>query len=67
MTYAIHPFHLHQPETVEAALALQAAHPGAPYLAGGTDLVANLRKRRHEPEHVIDEDLAVVVGLGEAV
>jgi 4-hydroxybenzoyl-CoA reductase subunit beta len=53
MTYPAHPFTLHQPATVEEALALQQAHPGAPYLAGGTDLVVNLRKRLAEPEHVI--------------
>lgn len=53
MTYAIHPFRLHHPRTVDEALALAQAHPGAPYLAGGTDLVVNLRKRLLEPDHVI--------------
>lgn len=61
MTYAMHPFQLHQPGTVEEALALAAAHPGAPFLAGGTDLVVNLRKRLAEPEHVIS--LRQVAGL----
>ena len=61
MTYAIHPFQLHQPGTVEEALALSVAHPGAPYLAGGTDLMVNLRKRLAEPEHVIS--LRGVAGL----
>ncbi len=53
MTYPIHPFTLHRPETVQEALALAGQYPGAPYLAGGTDLMVNLRKRLAEPEHVI--------------
>ncbi len=54
MTYALPPFALHRPQTVEEALALAGAHPGALFLAGGTDLMVNLRRRIHEPEHVID-------------
>jgi 4-hydroxybenzoyl-CoA reductase subunit beta len=61
MTYAMPPFQLHQPATVDEALALAGAHPGALYLAGGTDLMVNLRKRLHEPEHVIA--LGNVAGL----
>ncbi|NIP74167.1 MAG: 4-hydroxybenzoyl-CoA reductase subunit beta, partial [Gammaproteobacteria bacterium] len=54
MTYAIHPFTLHHPATAAEAVELAAQHPDALYLAGGTDLMVNLRKRLHEPEHVID-------------
>lgn len=54
MTYAMHPFTLHHPGSVEEALSLAAEHPGALFLAGGTDLVVNLRKRLHEPHHVIN-------------
>ena len=61
MTYAMHPFTLHHPNTVEEALALSAEHPGALYLAGGTDLMVNLRKRLHEPHHVVN--LAGIEGL----
>ena len=53
MTYALPPFALHRPATVEEAAALAAAHPGALFLAGGTDLMVNLRRRMAEPEHVI--------------
>jgi 4-hydroxybenzoyl-CoA reductase subunit beta len=54
MTYAMAPFELHHPATVDEALALAAGLPGAKFLAGGTDLVVNLRKRLHEPGHVIN-------------
>jgi 4-hydroxybenzoyl-CoA reductase subunit beta len=53
MTYAIHPFTLHHPATVAEAMELQRRHPGALYVAGGTDMVVNLRKRIREPEHLI--------------
>ncbi len=54
MTYAMKPYRLHRPESVEAAVALAAEHPGAKYLAGGTDLVVNMRRRIAEPGHTID-------------
>jgi 4-hydroxybenzoyl-CoA reductase subunit beta len=54
MTYPLHPFALHRPRTAAEAVALAQRHPGALYLAGGTDLMVNLRKRLREPEHVID-------------
>ena len=53
MTYAIHPFTLHQPRTVAEALAIVREHPDALYLAGGTDLMVNLRRRMREPGHVV--------------
>ena len=53
MTYAIHPFTLHQPRTVADATAVLREHPDALVLAGGTDLVVNLRRRIREPEHVV--------------
>ena len=61
MTYAMHPFTLHHPSSVEEALSLAADHPGALYLAGGTDLMVNLRKRLHEPHHVVN--LAGIEGM----
>ncbi|MCH8882921.1 MAG: FAD binding domain-containing protein [SAR324 cluster bacterium] len=54
MTYPMKPYRLHRPESVEAAVALAAEHPGAKYLAGGTDLVVNMRRRIAEPGHAID-------------
>jgi 4-hydroxybenzoyl-CoA reductase subunit beta len=53
MTYALPPFELHHPGTAAEAVALAGRHPGALFLAGGTDLVVNLRKRIYEPAHVI--------------
>jgi len=53
MTYAVHPFTLHQPRTVADVLAVLGEHPDALYLAGGTDFMVNLRRRIREPEHVI--------------
>ena len=53
MTYPMAPFQLHHPASAEEAVALAAEHAGAVFLAGGTDLVVNLRKRLAEPEHVI--------------
>ena len=53
MTYPMAPFELHRPGSLGEALELAAAHPGAPFLAGGTDLMVNLRRRMAEPEHVI--------------
>ena len=50
---AFPPFQVHQPTTVAEAAALAARHPGAVFLAGGTDLVVNLRKRLREPAHLI--------------
>jgi len=53
MTYAVSPFTLHQPRTVADVLAVLKAHPDALYLAGGTDLMVNIRRRIREPKHVI--------------
>ena len=53
MTYPSAPYDLHQPASVDEAMALMARYPDALYLAGGTDLVVNLRRRMREPDHVI--------------
>ncbi|MCZ6627467.1 MAG: FAD binding domain-containing protein [SAR324 cluster bacterium] len=67
MTYPMAPFQLHHPGSVAEALELAGAHPGAPFLAGGTDLVVNLRKRLAEPEHVISlRGLSELEGVSEA-
>ena len=44
----------HAPETVEQAIALLAANPLARPLAGGTDLIVQLRSRRIAPSHIVD-------------
>jgi 4-hydroxybenzoyl-CoA reductase subunit beta len=48
------PFRLHQPRSLAEALELLARHGDeARLLAGGTDLVVNLRQRLETPAHVI--------------
>lgn len=42
------------PSTVNDALSLMASHPGARLLAGGTDLLVQLRAGRKETDFVID-------------
>ncbi|MFW5947011.1 MAG: FAD binding domain-containing protein [Gemmatimonadota bacterium] len=47
-------FRYHRPETVEAAAGLLAEHGEAAMLvAGGTDVIPNLKHRLHEPEHLV--------------
>ena len=53
MTYAHAPFSLHHPKTVAEATQLVAAFPGARFLAGGTDMMVNIRRRLLAPDHVI--------------
>ena len=63
MLLTLPTFRLHRPRTLAAALALLHEHgPEARVLAGGTDLVVNLRQRLEEPAHVVA--LAGVAGLG---
>lgn len=47
-------FQLLRPTSVEEAVSLRAAHPGARLLAGGTDLLPNMRRGLVETETVID-------------
>jgi CO/xanthine dehydrogenase FAD-binding subunit len=42
------------PDTLEEALQMKAAHPGARPIAGGTDLMVELNFDRTRPEHVLD-------------
>jgi len=53
MTYPMHPFRLHHPRTAAEAVELRRQYPNALYVAGGTDLVVNLRRRIREPGHLI--------------
>jgi len=42
------------PQSLDQAVALMAAHPGARPLAGGTDLLVQMRSGRKEPGYVVD-------------
>ncbi|MFQ5888942.1 MAG: FAD binding domain-containing protein [Gemmatimonadota bacterium] len=50
----LHPYSYHRPGTVEEALATLAEHAGkALPIAGGTDLVPNMKHRLFTPEHLV--------------
>lgn len=46
-------FEVHHPATPAEAVALRASLQGSMYVAGGTDLLPNLKHRLHEPPHLI--------------
>jgi len=46
--------HLAQPRTIDEAIAARAQNPGSRYLAGGTDLIVNMRRRIDAPNALID-------------
>lgn len=47
-------FHLLRPETVDEAVILRRDNPEARFLAGGTDLIVNIRRGIVDPKAVID-------------
>jgi 4-hydroxybenzoyl-CoA reductase subunit beta len=47
-------FRCHRPATLEEAVRLKAASAGARFVAGGTDLLVNLRRGLGEPTDLID-------------
>ena len=47
-------FQVHRPATREEALDLRTNHPEARYLAGGTDMVVNIRRGIENPAVLID-------------
>lgn len=58
-------FDLHRPETAADAVRLKAEIDGAKYLAGGTDMIVNVRRGIEEPRALID--LTAVSELTEVV
>jgi 4-hydroxybenzoyl-CoA reductase subunit beta len=62
---------VHRPKTLEEAVRLKAATDGARFLAGGTDLLVNLRHGLGEPSELIDltgvADLASIRRNGESL
>ena len=74
------PFRFHRPESVDGALELLEKHAGAALLvAGGTDVIPNMKHRLHDPEHLIsirrlselrgvrDGDEGLELGAGETL
>jgi 4-hydroxybenzoyl-CoA reductase subunit beta len=63
----LHPYEYHRPETVEGALALLAEHAGdAMPIAGGTDLVPNMKHRLFTPGHLVSlRRIPEMYGVGE--
>ncbi len=57
-------FRCHRPATLQEAVRLKAASAGARFVAGGTDLLVNLRRGLGEPSDLIDltavADLAAI-------
>jgi 4-hydroxybenzoyl-CoA reductase subunit beta len=47
-------FHLAQPGTVKEAIAARLAHPGSRFIAGGTDLLVNMRRGISSPDLLVD-------------
>ncbi len=60
MSEALPAFRLGRPETVDEAVAEMAAHPDSRFIAGGTDLVVNMRRGLVETGSLID-----LTGIGE--
>jgi len=50
----VQPFALQRPTRIEEVTALLAAEPGARLLAGGTDLIPNLRRGIEQPPLLVD-------------
>ena len=51
---ALAEFHLAQPSTVKEAVAACAKLPGSRFVAGGTDLIVNMRRGISRPDVLID-------------
>ena len=56
-------FDLHRPETAEEAVSLKASDPATRYLAGGTDMIVNVRRGIEKPTALID--VTAIEGLTE--
>lgn len=46
-------FEVHKPRSVAEAVGLRTSLPDAMYLAGGTDLLPNLKHHLHAPKHLV--------------
>ncbi len=58
------PFDYHEPATLDEAVALLAALPGSALLAGGTDLLVQMKEGLRRPAHVVNlKKIAGLAGL----
>lgn len=62
----LHPFRYHRPQELDAAAALLSEHgPEAMPIAGGTDLMPNMKHRLFTPAHVVSlNGIAAMKGIG---
>jgi 4-hydroxybenzoyl-CoA reductase subunit beta len=71
MTAPLPRFHLAEPATVEEAIAARHNHPGGRFVAGGTDLLVNMRHGIGSPDLLVDlsgiEELAKIEINGSGV
>ena len=54
MSVPLSEFRLAQPGTVKEAIAARLAHPGSRFIAGGTDLLVNMRRGINSPDLLVD-------------
>jgi len=54
MSTPLPKFRLAEPRTIEEAIAACRVHPGSHFVAGGTDLLVNMRRGISSPESLID-------------
>jgi 4-hydroxybenzoyl-CoA reductase subunit beta len=54
MSAALAEFRLAQPATVKEAIAARLRHPGSRFVAGGTDLIVNMRRGIVSPDLLVD-------------
>lgn len=58
-------FEVHLPRTAAEAVLLRTSLPRSMYVAGGTDLLPNLKHRLHAPEHLVSlARVDELVGIG---
>ncbi len=54
MNVPLSEFRLAQPGTVKEAIAARLTHPGSRFIAGGTDLLVNMRRGISSPDLLVD-------------
>jgi 4-hydroxybenzoyl-CoA reductase subunit beta len=71
MTTALQPFRVAEPRTVKEAIAARLDHAGSRFVAGGTDLLVNMRHGISSPDLLVDlsgvDQLAEIEDNGDGV